>query len=121
MSNLPSRCYGHWEGLGLPTVTRRGGHYENEAKNQRIMLKNRTRTPDRQIPLEPWHCDYGEHNEFATIQSYRTYVSPEDIWEKYVPMGFTNFKLEGRTAFTRISHRLLSSIFANSSKRLLKL
>lgn len=81
-----------------PECPRRGKHYENESKNQRIMLKNRTRTPDRQIPLEPWQCDYGEHNEFSTIQGYCTYVSPEDIWEKYVPMGFTNFKLEGRTA-----------------------
>lgn len=81
-----------------PDCPRRGKHYENEAKNQKIMLKNRTRTPDRQIPLSPWHCEYGEHNEFHTIQSYCTYVSPEDIWEKYVPMGFTNFKLEGRTA-----------------------
>jgi len=81
-----------------PDCKRRGKHYENEAKNQKIMLKNRTRTPERQIPLEPWHCDYGEHNEFHTIQSYCTYVSPEDIWEKYVPMGFRNFKLEGRTA-----------------------
>lgn len=81
-----------------PDCPRRGKHYENEAKNQKIMLKNRTRTPDRQIPLSPWHCEYGEHNEFRTIQTYSTYVSPEDIWEKYVPMGFTNFKLEGRTA-----------------------
>lgn len=81
-----------------PACPRRGGHYANEAKNQKILLKNRTRAPERQIPLEPWHCDYGEHNEFHTIQSYCTYVSPEDIWEKYVPMGFRNFKLEGRTA-----------------------
>lgn len=81
-----------------PDCPRRGKHYENEAKNQKIMLKNRMRTPERQIPLEPWHCDYGEHNEFHTIQSYCTYVSPEDIWEIYVPMGFRNFKLEGRTA-----------------------
>lgn len=81
-----------------PDCPRRGKHYENEAKNQKIMLKNRTRTPDRQIPLSPWNCEYGDHNEFHTIQSYCTYVSPEDIWEKYVPMGFTNFKLEGRTA-----------------------
>lgn len=27
-----------------------------------------------------------------------TYVSPEAIWEKYVPMGYVNFKIEGRTA-----------------------
>lgn len=26
-----------------------------------------------------------------------TYVSPEDIWEIYVPMDFRNFKIEGRT------------------------
>ena len=81
-----------------PNCPRRGGHYANESKNQKIQLKNRQRTPDKQIPLEPWHCDYGEYNEFHTIQGYSTYVSPEDIWEKYVPMGFRNFKLEGRTA-----------------------
>lgn len=81
-----------------PECPRRGGHYENVAKNQRIMLKNRKLPPDKQIPLEPWHCEYGMHNEFHTIQTYPTYVSPEDIWEKYVPMGFRNFKIEGRTA-----------------------
>lgn len=81
-----------------PECPRRGGHYENVAKNQRIMLKNRKLPPDKQIPLEPWHCEYGMHNEFHTILTYPTYVSPEDIWEKYVPMGFRNFKIEGRTA-----------------------
>lgn len=81
-----------------PECPRRGGHYENVSKNQKIMLKNRKMPPDKQIPLEPWHCEYGMHNEFHTIQTYPTYVSPEDIWEKYVPMGFKNFKIEGRTA-----------------------
>ena len=81
-----------------PNCPRRTKHYENVSKNQRIMLKNRRMPPDRQIPIEPWHCEYGMHNEFSTIQTYQTYVSPEDIWEKYVPMGFNNFKIEGRTA-----------------------
>ena len=81
-----------------PECPRRGGHYENVSKNQKIMLKNRKMPPDKQIPLEPWHCEYGMHNEFHTIQTYPTYVSPKDIWEKYVPMGFKNFKIEGRTA-----------------------
>ncbi|MCI5953793.1 MAG: hypothetical protein MRZ49_04295 [Lachnospiraceae bacterium] len=81
-----------------PDCPRRKKHYENVAKNQKIMLKNRKLPPNRQIPLEPWSCEYGEHNEFHTIQGYSTYVSPDDIWEKYVPMGFHNFKLEGRTA-----------------------
>ena len=25
------------------------------------------------------------------------HISPEDIYEKYVPMGFSNFKIEGRS------------------------
>jgi hypothetical protein len=37
-------------------------------------------------------------NCIHTIQNYPTYVSPEDIYEKYLPMGFNNFKIEGRTA-----------------------
>lgn len=82
----------------VPDCPRRGKHYQNVAKNQRIMLKNRRMPADKQIPLEHWHCEYGEHNCIHTIQGYKTYVSPETIWEKYVPMGFNNFKIEGRTA-----------------------
>ena len=80
-----------------PNCPRRGEHYENVAKNQRIMLKNRNLPADKQIPLEHWHCEYGEYNCIHTIKSYSTYISPEDIWEKYVPMGFHHFKIEGRT------------------------
>ena len=32
------------------------------------------------------------------IKNLRTHISPDDIWEKYVPMGFEQFKIEGRTA-----------------------
>lgn len=34
------------------------------------------------------------------IRGFRTHISPDDIWEKYVPMGFEQFKIEGRTAST---------------------
>lgn len=84
--------------LCIPGCPRRGDHYKNIAKNQSIALKNRTLPPDKQIPLEPWHCEYGDHNCIHNIQGYSTYISPEDIWEKYVPAGFNNFKIEGRTA-----------------------
>lgn len=84
--------------LCTPNCPRRGDHYRNIAKNQRIALKNRHMPQDKQIPLIPWYCEYGEKNCIHTIQEYDTFVSPEDIWEKYVPMGFTNFKIEGRTA-----------------------
>lgn len=84
--------------LCTPNCPRRGDHYRNIAKNQRIMLKNRNIPADKQIPLEHWYCEYGEYNCIHTIQEYSTYISPEAIWEKYVPMGFNNFKIEGRTA-----------------------
>lgn len=84
--------------LCIPNCPRRGKHYENIAKNQRIILKNRRMPADKQIPLEHWYCEYGEFNCVHTIQGYSTYISPEDIWDKYVPMGFNNFKIEGRTA-----------------------
>ena len=32
------------------------------------------------------------------IKDLSTHISPDAIWEKYVPMGFEQFKLEGRTA-----------------------
>ena len=83
--------------LCIPNCPRRGKHYENIAKNQRIILKNRKMPADKQIPLEHWYCEYGEFNCVHTIQGYSTYISPEDIWDKYVPMGFNNFKIEGRT------------------------
>ncbi len=84
--------------LCRPECPRRGDHYKNIAKNQRIMLKNRKHPKDKQIPLEPWYCEYGEYNCIHTIREYSTYISPEAIWEKYVPMGFNQFKIEGRTA-----------------------
>lgn len=84
--------------LCVPDCKRRGGHYENISKNQRIALKNRELPKEKWIPLIPWKCEYGDHNCIHTIQNYSTYVSPEMIWEKYVPMGINNFKIEGRTA-----------------------
>lgn len=84
--------------LCIPQCPRRGAHYDNISKNQRIMLENRKLPKDQQIPLEPWYCEYGEYNCVHTIQNYSTFISPEAIWEKYVPMGFNQFKIEGRTA-----------------------
>ena len=82
----------------IPNCPRRGKHYAHIAKNQRILLKNRRMPPDKQIPVENWFCEYGENFGLYELQNYCTYVSPDDIWEKYVPRGFNQFKIEGRTA-----------------------
>ena len=84
--------------LCTPNCPRRGAHYQNIARNQRLLLENRKLPKEQQKPLEHWYCEYGEYNCIHTIQGYSTYISPDDIWEKYVPMGFNQFKIEGRTA-----------------------
>lgn len=84
--------------LCTPNCPRRGEHYQNIARNQRTLLENRKLPQEQQKPLEHWYCEYGEYNCIHTIQGYSTYISPEDIWDKYVPMGFNQFKIEGRTA-----------------------
>lgn len=81
-----------------PECPRRGEHYRFMAKQEMITLKNRKIPADKQIPVPRWYCEYGENASLSVIKGYPTHISPEAIWEKYVPMGFHNFKLEGRTA-----------------------
>ncbi len=84
--------------LCIPNCKRRGDHYKNVALNQNIIKENKTLPPNKRKPLIPWTCEYGDKNCIYTIQEYSTHISPELIWEKYVPMGINNFKIEGRTA-----------------------
>lgn len=81
-----------------PACPRRGKHYENVSKNQRIALANRNLPKEKQIPIIPWYCEYGDKNCIHSIMDYPTVIKPQDVYEKYIPMGITNFKIEGRTA-----------------------
>lgn len=49
------------------------------------------------IPYPEWSCQYGEYNTPFTVQGNLNYIPAAEVWEKYIPMGFSNFKLEGRT------------------------
>ena len=82
----------------IPNCPRRGMHYSTIGRENRITLLNRKNPPDKQMPVPGWSCEYGEKNNIYTIQKYSTFISPEAIWEKYIPMGFHEFKIEGRTA-----------------------
>ena len=81
-----------------PGCKRRGDHYRQIAIDQRNILKNRENPTDKKIPIKPWYCEYGEHNNLYTIRNYPTFVSPEQIYGEYLPRGINNFKIEGRTA-----------------------
>lgn len=105
---------GHWElidglenleklevlvnALCVPNCKRRGEHYRQIAKDQKIMQQNRKVPPEQRIKLKPWYCEYGEKNCLYTIQDYPTFISVDAIWNEYLPRGINNFKIEGRTA-----------------------
>ncbi len=96
--NKPEKLEVLINAICVPACPRRGEHYRTIAKNEKILLKNRTLPKEKQIPLIPWDCEYGNFNTFQKIQKYSTFVTPDDIWNKYIPMGIQNFKIEGRTA-----------------------
>ena len=96
-----SRCEILVNALCAPNCPARAAHYKLISENQKIIAKS-MRDPAVQkgqpVPLKPWDfkgCK-GGRNMYAITDSCN-YVSPDDIWEKYVPMGFKHFKLEGRT------------------------
>ena len=80
-----------------PDCPRRKAHYAHIGQLHRQVLKNRTLPPEKQEPIKTWYCEYGEKNTLFDVLDYPTVISPDDIWNVYVPMGFTNFKIEGRT------------------------
>ena len=81
-----------------PNCPRRGEHYRFVAEENLALLHNRSCPPEERISVKKWTCKYGENNSVYSIQDYVTVISPEKIREIYMPMGFENFKLEGRTA-----------------------
>jgi len=110
--------------LCQPDCKRRGEHYRQIARDQRQVLINRTLPKEQQVPIQTWHCEYGEKNCIHTIKGYPTFISVEDIWEKYVPAGINNFKIEGRTGslFSLIdtySYFMLKPEYAGEARLLL--
>lgn len=81
-----------------PDCARRTGHYRIIDTQQRVVLENRKLPPEKRKPIPGWYCEAGDKNNLYTIRNNKQFVSPDAIWETYVPMGFQNFKLEGRTA-----------------------
>ena len=82
----------------VPGCKRRADHYRQIAKNERIALANRSLPPNKRKPLIPWECVYGDNSMPSITRTYATHISPDAIWDKYLPMGFRNFKIEGRSA-----------------------
>ena len=83
-----------------PGCKRRAEHYRFIGEQQlhyREYLERINRLPPAEREkqkLEEWECPYRQIDLFH--KEYPLWITQELIHEKYVPMGFENFKLEGR-------------------------
>lgn len=81
-----------------PNCPRRGEHYRQIGREQIREWEYKKNKLNR-VPFhaEEFRCP-SMNLDLYHITKHSTHVSPEAIYEKYVPMGFVNFKIEGRTA-----------------------
>lgn len=96
----PEKCEILVDACCDPDCKRRGAHYECIGKSHLQFAQwEKSAKPGGRPPMldvQQFTCKYMEMPLYATT-GFRTHVTPEDIYEKYVPAGFRNFKLEGRS------------------------
>ena len=82
----------------LPNCPRRGEHYRSIGETQ-IKYAEYMKTPPmmrKPTHFEDFKCPSMLRHIYQ-ITDLPTHISPDAIIEKYVPMGFSQFKIEGRT------------------------
>ena len=87
-----------------PACPDRAQHYYNVGVQQINYANHIRKYPDK--PYDPIVCGDGKNQNcpFFTrnifdVRELSTNIKPGDIWDKYLPMGFNQFKIEGRTAW----------------------
>lgn len=90
-----------------PGCTRRSEHYRIIGLQQIYYANYMKKHPRTNFPVSKLHEQIPEIKKFEKcpstertifdIKEFSTHISPDDIWNKYVPMGFSQFKIEGRT------------------------
>lgn len=86
-----------------PACARRSAHYMSIGKQMIAYNEHIKKFPNVPFDSQKYDPDNFESCPFAQrgvfeIRKLSTHISPDDIWDKYVPMGFEQFKIEGRTA-----------------------
>ena len=86
-----------------PNCPRRLEHYKSIGEQQIAYCEHIKKHPNLPFDVAKYDpknfraCPYSQRGIFD-IRDLRTHITPDDIWNKYVPMGFEQFKIEGRTA-----------------------
>lgn len=87
----------------IPNCPRRSQHYDVIGKTQIRAAAELEKYPTvnlqtmAQIKVDEWQCDYHGGNPYEAKRN-SLWIGPDALFEKYVPMGFENFKIEGRRA-----------------------
>lgn len=106
-----------------PGCKKRSAHYRTIGAEQLAYADFRKKNPGKPFDVETLmekYPDYAKELDMDTLvcsctsrtifqaSKLSTHITPEAIWEKYVPMGFSQFKIEGRTIelFNLIEHYL---------------
>lgn len=92
-----SRCEILVNALCQPNCPRRGEHYKAIGKVQIDRCNAAYSAVGGNLTFKDFECPFMGRTIYD-ITGLSTYISPEAIQEKYIPMGFNEFKLEGRSA-----------------------
>ncbi len=79
----------------IPHCPRRKEHYQYVGDYQ-MKLTEHMKHPDEPFNCKDFECPQMGMSIYQ-ITDFETHIKPEDIYSKYVPMGFENFKIEGRS------------------------
>ena len=91
------RCEILVNALCQPNCPRRGEHYKAIGKVQIDRCNAGYSAVGGQLKFKDFECPFMTRSIYD-ITDLPTFISPEAIREKYLPMGFKEFKLEGRSA-----------------------
>jgi len=101
-----------------PNCAHRSHHYQTIGLEQIAYANHVRKYPNAEFDSDKFTREHPDSEyEFSCdcmrrpldeIQKLSTHITPDDIWEKYVPIGFNQFKIEGRTSdiFNLIEHYL---------------
>ncbi|MGN0552705.1 MAG: hypothetical protein ACI4I1_04930 [Oscillospiraceae bacterium] len=92
-----ARCEILVNALCQPNCPRRGEHYKAIGKIQIDRCNAGYAAVGGNLGFKDFECPFMSRKIYD-ITELSTFISPETIAEKYVPMGFSEFKLEGRSA-----------------------
>ena len=93
-----------------PNCPMRSEHYKAIGLQQIAYSNHVRKYPNAPFDTKKLIAEHPEIQKFADcpcsqrslfdIVKLKNHISPDEIWEKYIPMGFEQFKLEGRTLET---------------------